>query len=150
MWNRKSSLSYKVYVIIINILIPCVGIIFCYSRIYVFTHKSKNKSNNSSLNRSIRLAKTLFASFLLYGICLMPFSIVVLFDLDDLAPNVSIVMYPLAIAFLNSSLNPIIYTVFNSNFRDSCGNLFNKICCCVSFLNLRSNQVFASGANNAN
>lgn len=128
-------------------LIPYLGIIFCYSRIYFFAHKSNNRSNNSSLNRSIRLAKTLFASFLLYNICWMPIGLVVLFDLDELAPNVSIVMYPMVIGFLNSSLNPIVYPVFNSNFRSACGNLFNKICCCCceSFLNMRRNTISASG-----
>ena len=141
-WNRKSNLSYKLYLTIINIVIPFLGIIFCYSRIYVFSNKSKNRSNSSSVNSSIRLAKSLFASFMLYMICWSPIGLVLLVDLDDFVSSASLVMFPVALAFLNSSLNPIIYAVFNSNFRSACGHLFEKICCC---LNLRNNTVSASG-----
>ena len=127
LWNRQSNLSYNWYLFIVCVTIPCIGIFFCYSRIYVFARKSKNKSKSLSLNKSIRLAKILFASFMLYTICWMPFGFVVLFDFDDKVPR-SLVLYSVALGLLNSSLNPIIYSVFNSNFRKSCGIIFNKMC----------------------
>lgn len=118
---------------------------FCYSRIFVFTHKSRNTSKSSSVTRSIHLAKTFFVSFLLYNICWMPFGLVIVLDFDNKLP-MSFVMYSIASGILNSALNPIIYVAFNSNFRKSCENLFNKICCC-SFINLRNNRISASGNN---
>lgn len=143
MWNRNSNLSYNWYLVFVNVVIPCLGIIFCYSRIYVFTQNSKNRSNNLSVNRSIHLAKTFFASFMVFAICWMPYGLVVLIDFDYKVPR-SLVLYSDALGILHSSLNPIIYLVFNSNFRIACGHLFNKICCCVKFLNLRNNTVSAS------
>ena len=149
MWNRNSNLSYDWYLVIFNVVIPCLGIIFCYSRIYVFTQKSKNRSNNLSVNRSIHLAKTFFVSFMVFMICWIPYGLVVLVDFDGKVPR-NVVLYSIALAILNSSLNPIIYAIFNSNFRNSCVNLFNKICCCSSFLNLRNafaNQIYSNTTN---
>ena len=146
-FNRQLNLSYNWYLDIVNVFIPSVSFFFCYWRIFVFTHKSKNTSKSSSVNRSIHLAKTFFVSFLVYNICWMPFGLVVVLDFDNKLPR-SIVMYSIASGILNSTLNPIIYVVFNSNFRKSCENLLNKICC-FSFLNLRNNRVSASGNHNS-
>ena len=144
LWNRQNALSYNWYLFIVCVNIPCMGIFFCYLRIYFFTKKSNNISKSSSLNRSIRLAKTLFASFMLYNICWMPFGLSVMFDFDNKVPRI-ILLYSTALGLLNSSLNPIIYSIFNSSFRTASMNLFHKICCCSSFLNLRVNKVSASG-----
>ena len=143
-WNMKSNLVYNWYLIIVNVAIPFNAIFFCYSKIYIFTQKSKNRSNSSGLNRSIHLAKTFFASFMVYSICWMPFGIVLLLDFDSKLPK-SVVVYSIALAILNSSLNPIIYAIFNSNFRNSFVNLFKKICCCSFNFNLRINKISASG-----
>lgn len=143
MWNRNSNLSYNWYLVFINVVIPCLGIIFCYSRIYVFAQNSKNRSHNLSVNRSIHLAKTFFVSFMVYTICWIPYGLVVLIDFDHKVPR-SVVLYSDALGIFHSSLNPIIYLVFNSNFRIGCFNLFKKIGCCSSFLNRRNNKVSAS------
>ena len=144
LWNRQNALSYNWYLFIVCVNIPCMGIFFCYSRIYFFAQKSNNTSKSSNFGKSIRLAKTLFASFLLYTLCWMPFGLAVIFDFDNKLPRY-IVLYSTALGLLNSSLNPIIYSIFNSNFRSACLNLFNKICCCTSFFNLTINKVSASG-----
>ena len=144
MWNMKSNLVYNWYLIIVNVVIPCMAIFICYSRIFVFTQKSKNRSNSSSVNRSIHLAKTFFVSFMVYNICWMPFGLVVLIDFDGKLPR-SVVLYTVALAIINSSLNPIIYAIFNSNFRSACLNLFKKICCCASFFKRENNKVSPSG-----
>lgn len=144
MWNSKSNLVFNWYLFIVNIVIPYTAIFFFYSRIFVFAHKSKNKSKSSSVNRSIRLAKTFFASFMLFTSSWMPYGLSVLIDYENRFPR-NLVRFSIAFALLNSSFNPIIYSVFNSNFRKSCGNLFKKICCCASFFNLRNNQISASG-----
>ena len=155
LFNRQFNLTYNWYLDIVNIIIPSMCFSICYSRIYVFARKSKKKSKSSSVNRSIHLAKTFFVSFMVYTICWMPFGFIVVFDFDNKLPR-NVVMYSVALGILNSSLNPIIFVVFNSNFRKSCENLFNKICCC-SFMNLRNNRVSDSGnqrstmqTNNAN
>ena len=136
MFNMRSNLAYNWYLIIVCVTIPCMGIFFCYSRIYFFTQKSKNRSNSSRLNISIHLAKTFFVSFIVYTICWMPFGIVLLINFDGKLPR-SAVAYTVLLAIINSSLNPIIYAIFNSNFRNSCANLFKKICC----FKLRNNKV---------
>ena len=143
-WNMKSNVVYNWYLIIVNVVIPFNAIFFCYSKIYIFTQKSKNRSLSLGLNRSIHLAKTFFASFMVYSICWMPFGIVLLLDFDSKLPK-SVVVYSIALAILNSSLNPIIYAICNSNFRNSFGHLFHKICCCSFNFNLRINKISDSG-----
>jgi hypothetical protein len=143
LFNRQFNLTFNWYLDIVNIIIPSMCFSIYYSRIYVFARKSKKKSKSSSVNRSIHLAKTFFVSFMVYTICWMPFGFIVVFDFDNKLPR-SVVMYSTALGIINSSLNPIIFVVFNSNFRKSCDNLFHKIFCC-SFMNLRNNRVSASG-----
>ena len=71
-----------------------------------------------------------------YGICglLNALGIVGLIDFQDRFPR-SVIMYTMTLGHFNSSLNPIIYFVFNSAFRSGCLNLFNKVFCCRSRIN---------------
>ncbi len=84
MWNRLASSSYSIFFPTTAIFVPCVAIFFCYMRIFIFVYQAKSKthaidnnsisSKSSSLNsremtQSLRVAKSLFASFGLFTVC---------------------------------------------------------------------------------
>ena len=117
------------FTIISYITLPCVIIFLIYLRIFIFTYKSRNTSISSSASKSIRLAKSLFASFMLFAICWMPYGLVVMIDFQDKLPR-SFIMFTMTLGHLNSSFNPIFYVVYNSAFRRGCVNLLKKILCC--------------------
>lgn len=72
-WNRLASHSFSIFFPMSSIIIPCVCILFCYIRIFMFASNSKVSralpTKKKEFSRSIRIAKGLFASFLLYSIC---------------------------------------------------------------------------------
>jgi len=77
------------------------------------------KSEHKLLRREFRVAKTLSIVTIIYIICLLPINITLLVTVtksDNRLPN-----FAFAITFLlllcNSCVNPIIYTLFNRNFR---------------------------------
>ena len=105
-----------------------MAIFLCYLKIFIFTYKSRNKSKSSSATKSIRLAKGLFASFMLFTVCWMPYGLIVMIDFQDKLPR-SVIMFTMTLGHYNSSLNPFLYAMFNSAFRRGCINLFKKLGC---------------------
>ncbi len=79
-WNRLASHSYSIFFSTSSILIPCSCVFVCYLRIFYYVKSSSrkvdaNRSNNilvlktNERNKSIRLAKSLFSSFILFVLC---------------------------------------------------------------------------------
>ncbi len=157
MWNRLASHSYSIFFPMSSIVIPCICILFCYIRIFIFARKAKarvaqgahdlsgtvkithgsgkkGRKSNDDFKRSLKLAKGLFASFLLFTICWfeffcsinffinnplkfsytnrLPYGLVVMIDFEDKFPP-AVHAYTMAIAHFNSSLNPVLYAVAN-------------------------------------
>lgn len=150
MWNRLAALSYDLYLDILCVMLPCGAIFLCYMKIFIFAYKSKNKSNSSSLNQSVRLAKGLFGSFMLYVVCMIPMGVTFLIDFFSNNLPISAIMYSQMLSHLNSSLNPILYAVYNSAFRNGCVNLFNKIFCSMVSIFSRRNVTPTGSVNSLN
>lgn len=107
---------------------PCILIAFFYLKIYLYAIKAKFRTQNTpklqrDLKSSFRIAKGLFLSYFLFTICWMPYGLIVMIDFSDQLPRTAH-MYPLLLAHLNSSLNPILYALTNSNFQRGYKNLF--------------------------
>ena len=74
-WDRTANHGFTILFAIFAIIAPCSCISFFYILIFVYTRKSKHRVANFITNkrryseRSIRMAKGLFASFLMFGIC---------------------------------------------------------------------------------
>ena len=128
------------FLIILSIIVPCIAIFLFYVRIFYYSHKSGQRSNSSSDKKSLRLAKGLFASFMIYTLCWMPYGLIVLIDFADRFPR-SVFMFSMALGHLNSSLNPIIYFYFNSTFRRGCLNLLSKLFFFLPFCRMSNNKV---------
>jgi hypothetical protein len=121
-WNRLASQSYSIFFPMSSIVVPCVCILFCYFRIFLYSHNAKTrvssnavagrdvKSKSRDMARSLRIAKGLFASFLLFTICWLPYGLVVMTDFGDHFPA-AVHAYTMALAHLNSSLNPLLYAL---------------------------------------
>jgi hypothetical protein len=69
-----------------------------------------DQRNQKDLKKSLKLAKGLFTSFMLFTICWLPYGLVVMIDFGDHFPA-SVHAYTMAIAHYNSSMNPILYAV---------------------------------------
>jgi uncharacterized protein with PQ loop repeat len=74
------------------------------------------KSVNREMKNSIRIAKGLFASFMLFTLCWLPYGIIVMIDFHDNLPRTAH-MFSMLLAHLNSSLNPVLYAIFNPGFQ---------------------------------
>ena len=130
------------FMMITYIILPCVVILQFYVRIFIFTYKSRNKAKSSSAIKSIRLAKSLFVSYMLFTVCWLPYGLVVMIDFEDKLPR-SVIMFTMTLGHFNSSLNPIFYLIFNSDFRRGCVTFFSKVFCCGA--SFRNNKISDSG-----
>ena len=125
-WDRLASRSYGMTFVISCIIFPCAAIFYFYFQIFFFAWKSKGKTKQMNLGQSVRIAKGLFASFMMFALCWVPYGFIVMTDFEDKLPR-SAIMFTMTIAHLNSALNPILYWIFNTNFRRGYINLFRKI-----------------------
>ena len=80
---------------------------------------SKNLRESSTL---IKITKGLFASCLMFIICALPYGLVLLIDVNNKLPRTAY-MFPGLMLHLNSSLNPILYALTNSQIREGYYNL---------------------------
>ena len=70
MWNRLASHSFSIFFATTTIFLPCVLIFSCYMRIFFYAFKVKRKVLKSkSLMKSLKITKSLFATFILFSIC---------------------------------------------------------------------------------
>lgn len=107
-------------------MVPCAAILVFYFLIFLFSFKSKARTKSATLSNSLRIAKGLFASFMLFFVCWMPYALIVLTDYSDKLPRQA-VMFTMSIAHLNSSLNLILYAIFNPAFKRGYRVLFRRI-----------------------
>ena len=109
----------------------------CYIRIFIFARNSRNRviggggenkqKKKDDIQKSLKLAKGLFASFILFTACWLPYGLITIFDHADTLsrPFHSV---PIAIAHFNSTLNPIFFAMSNAKFKKGYVN-FIQICC---------------------
>ena len=108
-WNRKSQHSFNFFISLTAIAIPSLFVFIFYLKIYLYTRKYLYKSVVSNYHRkSLRIAKGLFASFILFVICWSPYGLVVMIDFVDQFHR-SIHMFAILLGHFNSSFNPIFY-----------------------------------------
>ena len=130
-WNRLDNYSYTLFLASIAVFLPSVCISFCYMRIFMFAASNvKNISapnaGRKNMNKSLKIAQSLFASFISYSLMWLPYGIVMAADFADKYPMI-VHTFTTAIAHFNSTLNPILYTIFNPAFRKSFIKMLNKL-----------------------
>ncbi|CAF0837503.1 unnamed protein product [Brachionus calyciflorus] len=134
-WNRLASFSYTLFFPLSSIVIPCVLIAVCYIRIFMYSRTAKlkvapseksGKSKSNDFKKSLKIAKGLFASFMLFTACWVPYGLVVMTDYHDHYPR-TVHMYTMVVAHFNSALNPILYAAFNPAFQRGYRNFFRVL-----------------------
>jgi hypothetical protein len=97
-----------------------------HSKIETVAHEDSKHHHHKDFHKSIRIAKGLFASFLLFTICWLPYGLIVMSDYNDRFPRAAH-MYSMMFAHLNSALNPLLYAFFNPAFQRGYISFFKMI-----------------------
>ncbi|CAF0949702.1 unnamed protein product [Brachionus calyciflorus] len=131
MTDRTQSQEFGFFYIFCYVSVPCLCILICYIKIFVFVRKysGKVKMNGTNHKRNIQLAKSLFASFITYFICWIPFGLVYLIDSKDILPPEAMVI-TIVLAHLNSMANPIYFAHYSSSFKKAYQQVLNLIFPC--------------------
>jgi hypothetical protein len=88
----------------------------------ILTRKKKVPTKKS--HNPIKIAKGLFASFLLFVLCWLPYGLLILIDSNDELPAAAY-MYSMTLAHLSPALTPILYALTNSQIKNGYINFFN-------------------------
>ena len=127
--QRLASQSFSIFFPTIAIFIPCLCIGGCYLRIFLYVKEKKtlalSDSKNKISKKSVKIAKSLFASFALFAFCWMPYGLVIASDFRDKYPLI-VHAWTTFMAHVNSTLNPVFYVLLNSAFRLSFIKLFTS------------------------
>ncbi|NXE95238.1 S1PR4 protein, partial [Menura novaehollandiae] len=110
-----------------------LGIIGLYISIFQLVQaSSKQTSSRHSRKRSLRLLKTVLIILGAFIICWSPLFVLLLFDVfceTRTCTHLHSMDWTLALALLNSGVNPIIYSLRSVEVRRAVGSLL--CCCCV-------------------
>lgn len=110
-----------------------LGIIGLYISIFQLVQaSSKQTSSRHSRKRSLRLLKTVLMILGAFIICWSPLFVLLLFDVfceTQTCTHLHSLDWTLALAMLNSGVNPIIYSLRSVEVRRAVGSLL--CCCCV-------------------
>ncbi|CAF0949684.1 unnamed protein product [Brachionus calyciflorus] len=133
MTDRTQSQEFGFFYIFCYVSVPCLCILICYIKIFVYVRKYSGKVNMNGTNhkRNIQLAKSLFASFITYFICWMPFGLIYLIDSKDILPPEAMVITTV-LAHMNSIANPIYFAYFSLSFRKAYLKVLLLIFPCLS------------------
>lgn len=116
MTDRTQSQEFGFFYIFCYVMTPCICIFFCYLKIFLFVSKYTGKVNKNAHKKQIQLAKCLFASFITYFFCWMPFGLIYIIDHKDFLHPAAMVITT-AFAHINSSVNAFYYAYFSSTLR---------------------------------
>ncbi|KAA0712266.1 Sphingosine 1-phosphate receptor 3 [Triplophysa tibetana] len=120
------------------------AIVVLYVRIYQLVTSSGRRVSSRPSDRSLALLRTVVIVLGVFVLCWAPLFLLLLLDVGC-SPMRCPVLYQvdwfIALAVLNSSLNPLIYTLSSREMR---GAFFRVLCCC--FYNTSLDSMPAAGA----
>ncbi|KAH3847954.1 hypothetical protein DPMN_090290 [Dreissena polymorpha] len=129
--DDKKDRSNKIAVVTAGFIFPCAFIICCYSLIGYTVFKSFRRYRNSSRSKSFRISAIMLCIFILFFIGSFPYVIYTAVDKDYSYPIHHI--WTTMFAWLMYCINPIVYTIMDTNFRSA----YKKLLCCRQFTLLR-------------
>ncbi|NXY56557.1 S1PR4 protein, partial [Callaeas wilsoni] len=126
------SKNYILFSVVIFSII-LLGIIGLYISIFRLVQAgSKQTSSRHSRRRSLRLLKTVLMILGAFILCWSPLFVLLLFDVfceSQACTHLHSLDWTLALALLNSGVNPVIYSLRSVEVRRAVGSLL--CCCCV-------------------
>ncbi|GCB75978.1 sphingosine 1-phosphate receptor 3 [Scyliorhinus torazame] len=146
----------KMYVVFCVVIFSAIllAIVILYARIYILVKTSSRKVSNRKFTkhnseRSMALLKTVVIVVGIFIACWSPLFIFLLIDVAC-KPNKCSILYQedwfIAIAVLNSGMNPIIYTLASKEMRRA---FFRLLCGCVASDNVSKTLPIQSAAENS-
>ncbi|CAG2061384.1 unnamed protein product, partial [Timema podura] len=118
--------SPKEFLFVVAFLIPCLAIVVCYARIFYIVRKTALKSrvttrSNTMTPKDRKLLKMILVIFASFVVCYLPITLTKTFHstIDNHALNVAGYL----LIYLSTCINPIIYVVMSSEYRQAYKNL---------------------------
>ncbi|XP_068715692.1 D(1) dopamine receptor-like [Montipora foliosa] len=144
-WNTNRT--FYTVAIIVAFLFPLIVLVTCYSMILrtvwiqfkKMQHTSANFSSKEdrhtrkSVRREFKVTKTIAIVLLAFTLCWAPFFIVFTIQQYDMSllrpiPEVLFNLIVLILPNVNSTLNPVIYAYFNTEFRSAFKKIVVSVC----------------------
>ena len=113
-------------------MLTCLSLFYFYLRIFSETIKARQsvRRREQSQARHHRLDLSfsigLFSSLTLFSLSFVPFCILLIVDYEDKLSRI-FHLYGLLFVRINSCLNPVLYRVTNSKFKQGFNNFFNLL-----------------------
>ena len=150
----RTQYSYLVAYFIIFVMLPLLTMLVLYPAIAVKLWHRKIPGNQSQINQRNRLQQnrkilTMFVTVVFFfSLCWVPYwSAVIACDGNALTACL-LLSYFRVLAFSNCALNPIVYVLFNNNFKNGLYQLFRNRCCAGrNSFRKRTNQIQAVNRN---
>lgn len=137
------SKSYILFALILFFFILlAIGVL--YSAIFRHVRKSTETVSLRSRGRSMRLLKTVITIVGVFSLCWGPLFVLLLVDFFCASRNCRILYgseWVIALAVLNSALNPIIYSLGSMELRKAIASI---LCCCCLWTGLIDPKTFMS------
>ena len=139
-WN-VNDISYIVFLLTIAILTTMIIIIYCYFAIFKFVRRSsrqiqshiQSEMNNHQLidrittKRETKIIKIFVAVVCVYVLCWTPVCVVGILEIVDLAAPRFVYIIVYYMMFSSSFWNPIIYGVFNPQFKEAFKQMYKTL-----------------------
>ena len=139
-WN-VNDISYIVFLLTIAILTTMIIIIYCYFAIFKFVRRSSRQiqshiqsemNNNQHIDRTATKRETkiitiFVAVVCVYVLCWTPVCVVGILEIIDLAAPRFVYIIVYYMMFSSSFWNPIIYGVFNPQFKEAFKQMYKTL-----------------------
>ncbi|XP_060079202.1 G-protein coupled receptor moody-like [Ylistrum balloti] len=123
-----NSQMFKIFLLIVRAGIPCGLIVYFYIKIYMTTYNSSKRilsnmrllapMDTNNLRREMHLTKMMVVIFLVFAISYFPCTITGLIDWNHIMSK-TFHMFCATTVYIGSALNPLLYGLFNQQFRDA-------------------------------
>nr|QVK45866.1 G protein-coupled receptor [Proales similis] len=137
---EREKQSYVILMVTCCIGLPCLVIVACYVRIFFFVRESKTRVQSNCQKELLTLAKSLFVIFFGYCMCWLPVGTVFLIDYLIALPS-WMFLYSRLLAYANSAINPLVYSLTNLSLREAYKFSLQKLSCSLVFKHLQANRL---------
>jgi len=129
--NIAFLFPYQMVVVAVGFVIPLLLMIVMYMKIY-FVARNQALRIGRNFSKDIKATKTIAIVIGAFVICWMPFFVIVTMFAIDHDFSITIEFYKAIkwMEYLNSCLNPIIYTCLNRTYRRAFKKLLLRSTCC--------------------
>ena len=126
--------AYQMVVVAVSFVVPLLLMIVMYMKIY-FVARNQALRIGRNYAKDIKATKTIAIVIGAFVLCWMPFFVIVTIYAIEPKYDITIEVYKAIkwLEYLNSCLNPIIYTCLNRTYRSAFKKLLLRSTCCSRF-----------------